>query len=233
MIRQLLSSTTYVKNGDAVNVSATYSDANLDENSALTYFKADLSALGGSASANATGTNATKAWWLVGSVSGTGNGTVTVTVNVTDPSGNYNNTESDTITADNAAPTLSYAVLDADNDGTNYTYVDVYFSETTMDTSTIAYTDFNISDTGVDTAALQNASGNRATLRLDDILRTGGSPTVGVDGSVADLAGNTLSSGTITVNTYRISLSSSWNLISIPADASGDLISTVVTDISS
>jgi len=58
-------------------------------------------------------------------------------------------------------------------------------------------------------------------------------PPIGIAGSVEDLAGNQLNSGTKTINTYRISLRSGWNLISLPADASGSLISDVVSNISS
>jgi len=160
-----------------------------------------------------------------------------IDVNVTsakDVAGNtmtaYNG--ADKFSIDTQNPTLSYAVLDADNDGTNYTYIDVHFSED-LDASTVAYTDFSISTTGIDVAQVVETSGSRVTLRLNGLLRTGGSPTIIIDGSVADQAGNTLTSGSITINTYRISLNAGWNLISIPADTSNDLISTVISSISS
>ncbi len=226
-----IGSTTYVKNTDTVNVTITYSDATLDSSSANSLFKADLSALGGDSSTNATAHNDTHAWWEH-TVSGSGDGTVTVTINVTDEFGNYNNTESDTILADNTAPTLNYAVLDSDNDGSSNSYIDVYFSED-IDTDTTEYTDFNISEINIDTQSIQSESGNLVTIQLDDVILTGDSPTVGVDGSISDFAGNTITSGTKKIYTYRISLDVGWNLISFPAYIpSGTDIGTLLNSIS-
>ena len=224
-------STTYVKDGDTVNITATVTDANLDAGDQA-YIKADLSGFTLGTEVAADGYDGSTAWWNKSSVTcSPGNGTITVIINASDKSGNYATEVNDTITSDNAPPTISYVVMDTDNDGTNYSYIDIYFSETTMDHSTIAYTDFNISTSGVDTAEKITSSNDLVTLRLDTTFQTGDSPTLGVDGSVADLAGNTLTSGTTTINTFRISLSSGWNLVSLPADADADLISTIVSDI--
>ncbi len=222
-----ISSTSYVKDTDTVNVTITYSDATLDSSSANSLFKADLSGLGGTTSDNASGHNDTHAWWER-TVSGSGDYTVTVTINVTDDFGNYNNTGSDTIIADNTAPTLNYAVLDSDNDGTDHTYVDVHFNELYMDNSTIDYTDFNISLSNVNPAAIQSTSGNRTTIRFDTTFQTGDSPTIGIAGSIADLAGNTITSGTKIIKTFRISLSSGLNLISFPCDVSSETLTSVL-----
>jgi len=74
------------------------------------------------------------------------------------------------------------------------------------------------------------------TIRMDSTFQTGDSPTIGIDGSVEDLAGNELASGTTIINTFRISLVSGWNLISIPAEVSltpSTLTSDVLSDIES
>jgi hypothetical protein len=226
-----INNNTYVKDSDTVNITATVTDANL-ESGDTAYITANLSGFGLNSSVYADGYNGTQAYWNKSSVTCTpSDGTITVTINASDKAGNYATEANDTITADNTAPSFSYAVMDADNDGTNNSYVDVYFSETTMNTSSIASTDFNISDSNVSVAAVQNASGSRVTLQFNTTFQTGASPNVGIAGSVADLAGNTFTSGTVTINTYRINLRSGWNLISLPADASNALISTVVTDI--
>ena len=156
-----------------------------------------------------------------------------MTINATDLAGNYNNTESDTITSDNTAPTLSYAVMDADNDGTNYSYIDVYFSEN-LDTNTVAYTDFTISRSGVSSAAIQSTSGNRVTIRFTTTFQTGfQEPKVYVNGSVTDTVGNAQTAGiNVTINTFRISLSAGENLISLPCNASTDTIQEVTQNLS-
>ena len=101
-----------------------------------------------------------------------------------------------------------------------------------MDTSTIAYTDFNISLDTVDTSSIQSSNANRTTINCTTTFQTGTSPTVGIDGSVSDLAGNTLTGVTATINTFRINIASGLNLISIPANTTTTLISTVVADLS-
>ncbi|DAC73102.1 MAG TPA: hypothetical protein DSN98_02055 [Thermoplasmata archaeon] len=164
-------------------------------------------------------------------------GTTTVTTGYTagtlaDLLSNTALTDAAITSGDVTSPQLWYAVLDADNDGTNYTYVDVYFTEA-MDTATELYTDFSINDTNIGITAIQTKAGNLVTLKCNRTFQTGDSPTIGIAGSVADLAGNALTSGTITINTYRISMRSGWNLISLPADTSNTLISTVVSGIDS
>jgi hypothetical protein len=167
--------------------------------------------------------------------SGSGNeGTFTVRIYAQDNATHYLSpypTSNSSKIIDNTPPTLSYAVLDADNDGTNYTYVDVYLSETTMDTTTETYTDFSISKTGVSIAAIQTKTGALVTLRCDRTFQTNDSPTIGIAGSIADLAGNTLNSGYVTINTYRINLVSGWNLVSVPADPHASTLTTVLSDI--
>ncbi len=230
-----ISSSTYVKDGDSVNVTIIYSDATLDSSSASSLFKADLSDLGGSSSASATGHNDTHAWWVI-TASSSGNGPVTVTINVTDDFGNYNNTESDTIIADNAVPTINYTVLDADNDGSTYTYIDIYFSESTMDNSTFSAGDFTIVSncSSVTVSSVQSSTSSMVTLKLSDLLPTGDRPMVSITGSVTDLAGNAIVlNSNSTIFTYRISLSTGWNLISIPGYANNVAIATFLSSISS
>ena len=225
------SSILYISDGVTINVTANVTDANLGA-SDKNYIKADLTEVGGNAATNATGYDGAVAYWLVTNIDCTpDDGPITITINASDKSGNYATEVNDTITADNTAPTLNYAVLDADNDGTDYTFVDLYFTEDHMDISTIAYTDFNISISGVSPAAINSTSGNRTTIRFDTTFQTGDSPTIGIAGSVADLAGNTLTTGTTIILTYRLSLSSELNLISFPCDVSTEELTTVLSSI--
>ena len=228
---------TYFKAGVALKIFANFTEAESGMNDATVKIKINTTAGNGNlTNTTMTKTDATHYYhsWTIPSGSDD-DGTFTVRIYAQDNAtlylSPYPTTNSSKI-IDNTPPTLSYAVLDADNDGTNYTYVDVYFSETTMDTTTEAYTDFNISESGVGVAAIQNKSGNRVTLRFNTTFQTGDSPTVGIAGSVADLAGNTLTSGTKTINTFRTSLKSGLNLISLPADTSTTTISTVVSGLS-
>ena len=228
---------TYFKAGVALKIFANFTEAESGMNDATVKIKINTTAGNGNlTNTTMTKTDATHYYhsWTIPSGSDD-DGTFTVRIYAQDNAtlylSPYPTTNSSKI-IDNTPPTLSYAVLDADNDGTNYTYVDVYFSETTMDTTTEAYTDFNISESGVGVAAIQNKSGNRVTLRFNTTFQTGDSPTVGITGSVADLAGNTLTSGTKTINTFRTSLKSGLNLISLPADTSTATISTVVSGLS-
>jgi len=229
-------SNAYFKAGTALKIYANFTEAESGMNDATVMIRINTIA----GSGNLTNTTMTKSdathyyhSWTI--PSGSGNeGTFTVRIYAQDNATLYLNpypTTNGTKIIDNTPPTLSYAVLDADNDGTNCTYVDVYFSETTMDTTTEAYTDFNINESGVSVAAIQNKSGNRVTLRFNTTFQTGDSPYVGIIGSVADLAGNTLSSGFVTINTYRINLVSGWNLISVPADPHTHTLTTVLSDI--
>ncbi|MCD6468111.1 MAG: hypothetical protein J7L32_02205, partial [Thermoplasmata archaeon] len=229
-----INSTLYVKDGDTVNVSATVTDAGLSAGD-TNYIKANLSGFYGGSGHTAdiaTGYNGTVAWWIISGVTcSPSDGTVTVTINASDPAGNYNNTESDTITADNTAPTFNYAVFSPDYNGNTYSYIDVYFSEN-VDNSTISTTDFSIGVSGVTVTAFYNdGDTNKVTLKLSHKI-TGGGPTITISGDgVDDLAGNAMSSGTVTINTYRITLSQGWNLISIPADVSSISIRTLLDSI--
>jgi len=226
-----ISSTVHLKNGDSINVTAEYADDTIDSSSANGLFKANLSDLGGGTSVSASGHNDTHVWWLI-TAAGTSNGTLTVTVNVTDNHGNYNNTESDTIIGDNVAPTITYSVLDADNDGTTNTYIDVFFNEA-MDTTTFGASDFEISNTLVDVESVQSSASTRVTLKLDTTLPTGDSPKVYMNGTVTDSVGNELATGSnATIWTYRIVLSEGWNLVSIPGYVSNVPIATLLTDVS-
>lgn len=205
-------------------------DANLVSGD-TTYIKANLTGFGLGAAVNADGYDGTTAYWNKSSITcNPGNGIVTITINASDKAYNYATEVSDTITSDNVAPTLSYAVMDADNDGNTYSYVDLYFSESTMNTSTYAYTDFGISLSSINPTALQNISGDLVTIKFDDKFETGDSPTISIVGSVEDLAGNALNSGAVTINTYRINMSVGWNLFSLPADPSLYIISSVLPD---
>ncbi len=224
-------STTYVKDGDTINVTATIIDGELNDGD-TGYLKADLTGFGGTADQTATGYVSNTAWWLVTDVTCTpSDGTITVSINATDPAGNYNNTESDSITADNTIPTISYAVLDADYNGNLRTYMDVYFSESTMNFSTAAITDFSISTSGVSVGAIEGYSASRITLNMSAKI-SGGGPTLSIAGDgIQDLAGNTITTGSTTVNTYRISLNSGWNLLSIPADVGTVSLPTLLSSI--
>ena len=222
-------STSYIKHGHTFNITATVTDSNLASGNTQ-YIKADLTALNGSADAQADGYDGTTAYWN-STVTTYANTTITVTINASDQASNYATEVEATIIQDDTPPTISYVVMDADNDGTNYSYIDIYFSETTMNHSTIAYTDFNVSTTGVDTAEVITSSGNLVTLKLDSTIQTGDSPTLGVDGSVEDLAGNTLTSGTTLIETFNISLSAGLNLVSFPCDVSTEALTTVLTDL--
>jgi hypothetical protein len=132
---------------------------------------------------------------------------------------------------DSAPPELWYAMFDADYNGNQYTYVDVYFSEAVANAS-IATTDFSISTAGVTVSSFYNdADTSLVTLKLSSKL-AGNGPTVSVVGAIQDTAANTLSSdGPLTINTYRIALNAGWNMFSIPADVSTIGISTVLASI--
>jgi hypothetical protein len=132
---------------------------------------------------------------------------------------------------DNTPPTLSYAVLDADYNGNLQTYVDIYFSENVAN-STIATTDFDIDTAGVTVTAFYNdADTEHVTLKLSNKL-TGDGPTVTIIGDgIQDIAGNAITTGTITINTYRITLEQGWNMFSIPADISDISIPVLLTSI--
>ena len=226
------SSLTLVKDGDAVRVNATITDSGLGDGD-TSYLKADLSGFGLGTAVEATSYSSNIAWWNV--TVGTcdpADGTITVTINATDPAGNYNNTESDTITSDNTAPTISYSVLDADNDGTTNTYIDVLFNEA-MDTTSFDASDFEISNALVDVESVQSSASTRVTLKLDTTLPTGDSPKVYMNGSMTDAVGNTMPKVTnATIWTYRISLRQGWNMVSIPGYVSDVAIATLLSDIS-
>ena len=225
-------STSFISDGVTINVTANVSDANLGSGD-TTYIKANLTMVGGNAATNASGYDGTVAYWNISGIDCTpDDGTIIITINASDKSGNYATEVNDTITADNTAPTLKYAVLDSDNDGTDYTYVDLYFVEDNLDTSTIDTSDFNISISGVSVSSIQSSAGNRTTIKFDTTFQTGDSPTIGIAGSIADLAGNTITSGTITILTFNISLISGLNLVSFPCDVSTDLLTTVLSDLS-
>jgi len=228
-------STTYFKVGDDVTVYANFTEAGSGILESTVKLSIDTNYTGDINDASMNKTSNTE-WTYVWDVppgsfrDGRANISIDATDNVSQSISNQNWSSSKIV--DNTAPTLDYAVMDADNLGVNFSYVDVWFSEDTMDTNTIAFTDFNISLDNVDTAeVMTNTINNLTTLRFDGTFQTGSSPTIGVDGSIADLAGNTITSGTVTINTFRISLASGWNLFSTPADTSGSLISTVVSDI--
>ncbi|MDO8834679.1 MAG: FlgD immunoglobulin-like domain containing protein, partial [Vicinamibacterales bacterium] len=93
----------YLKNTDAIRVTATVTDG--DPGFALGNIVADLSGFGGSATATPASYASNLATWTVASAAcNPANGTVTVTVTGTDPLGNSANSN-DTIIADNVAPT--------------------------------------------------------------------------------------------------------------------------------
>jgi hypothetical protein len=130
--------------------------------------------------------------------------------------------------SDGQAPTLDYAVMDADNDGNSQSYVDVYFSEE-LDDGTVATGDFDISISGISVSGV-TASGNLVTVQFSTAFETGNSPEVEIIGSIEDTSGNAIDSGTLPIWTYRISMAQGWNLISIPGDTSGRDISVVLPD---
>ena len=138
---------------------------------------------------------------------------------------------------DGQAPTINYVVLDADNDGSTYTYIDIYFNEA-MDNATFAEGDFTILSncTSVSVSSVQSSTSSVVTLKLSALLPTGDEPQVSVTGAVSDLAGNDIvTNSNSTIYTFRISLSTGWNLISIPAYAwgGGMTMDTFLGDISS
>ena len=154
--------------------------------------------------------------------------------NITDGTNAAATGSSATTLSDGAAPALNYAVFDADYNGNEKTYIDVYFTET-IDNSTIATTDFSISVSGVSgvtvSAFYNDGNTSLTTLKLSHKL-TGAGPTVSVVAAIDGTDGNTVSSpGPITINTYRISLASGWNLVSIPADVDSTDISVVLSSI--
>jgi len=136
--------------------------------------------------------------------------------------------------SDGQAPTLSYAVMDANYNGNEKTYIDLAFSEA-VDNTTIATSDFTFSVPGVTGVSVTNIYNDDNTsiviLKLNKKL-TGGGPTITITGDgINDMNGNTLSSGTKTINTYRIDLVEGWNLISIPADVDTEDIDVLLGDI--
>ena len=160
-----------------------------------------------------------------------GQGAFTLYLRDTDAAGNVGTDSEAGIIKETVAPSLLYAVLDADHNGNQYTYIDVHFSENVVNT-TIATTDFAIGNASATVSAFYN-DGNTAlvTLKLSSKL-TGNGPTISVVGAINDSAGNTLSSaGPITINTYRVNLNEGWNMFSIPADVSDISIPTLLSSI--
>jgi hypothetical protein len=228
-----ISSTTYVKDGDTVNITATVSDANLGTGD-TSYIHADLSGFSLGTEVEADGYNGDTdiAYWNISSVTcDPSDGEIVVWINASDIAGNYATEVNGTTTADNTAPALSYAVFDADNNGNTYTYVDVYCSESTMDWTSAATTDFDISTSGVTVSEVTSSSGARVTIKLSAKL-DGGGPTINLTGDgIQDLAGNNATALAVTISTYRIAFSEGWNLFSIPGDVSSISIPTLLGSI--
>jgi hypothetical protein len=226
-------SNTYFKAGTALKIYANFTETESGMNDATVKIRINtLAGSGNLSNTTMTKSDATHYYYSWTIPSGSNNeGTFTVRIYAQDNATLYLTpypTTSSTKIIDNTAPTLSYAVFDADYNGNTQTYIDVFFSETTMDWTTAATTDFDISTAGVTVSAIQSSSGSRVTLKLSAKLDGDGSTVSIVGDGIADLAGNLITTGTVTINTYRIALNTGWNMFSIPADISSISIPTLL-----
>jgi len=92
----------YVKDTDALTVTATVTDA--DPAFSASDIAADLSGLGGGGTATPSYDGSTATWTIASAACSPADGTVTVTVSSTDPYGNAGTPGADDITADNTPP---------------------------------------------------------------------------------------------------------------------------------
>ena len=123
---------------------------------------------------------------------GTGNGAATVVLSVgTDIAGNVvtaTPTSGATFTVDNTTPTFDAVVTKTT------TTIEADFSENIEPTS-VAIADFTVAS---NTVTAVSVAADKVTLTVGTLIGTAAVPLVSLVGAVADIAGNTISSGSIT-----------------------------------
>ncbi len=149
--------------------------------------------------------------------SGDGNSTVVMSAAV-DAAGNgvtATPTSGSSFVIDNTAPVIVSAAIVKEN------IIQIFFSEQ-LDTTTIQKSDFSVSDNTITSFEIILTGGKEIEITLDTPLSAGDSPSFTItDSSITDLAGNPISSTTITPVNDRITVSAP----PIPSDTSFTLSS--------
>ena len=135
----LATTNDWVKDGDTVKVTATVTDANPASGVKLDGIWADLSGLGGSATAKPTTYAGTAAMWEIPAVTCTPkDGVITVTVGAKDSAGNLASQQSDTITADNTAPSVTLSSPNGGEDWAGTKNITWQVTDANLDTNPIS-----------------------------------------------------------------------------------------------